>query len=98
MIAVDNQLTAGTMIHTLRDGHALPLPTPAVGLACIGRIDFHELPASFFRLAGLVVEEFRPSRVMNAPRKEMVMDHAIDVDIFHCDHSEPINRLMGILE
>ena len=46
MIAVDDQLTAGTLIGSFRQGHLLPVSTSAACLTGIGRIDLHELPAA----------------------------------------------------
>ncbi len=54
------------MIGPFTQGHLLPMVTPAAILRCIGRINFDELSASFFRFAGQFTEKFRPGGICNA--------------------------------
>jgi hypothetical protein len=97
MIAVDDQLTAGTLIGSFRQGHLLPVSTPAACLTGIGRIDLHELPASLFRFAGQFTEELRPGRVTNAFSQTMVVSHAVDVQVFDADDPKPVSNLPTFL-
>jgi len=53
-------MTAWTIEDADIQGHLLPMSTGAACLTRIGRIDFDELPASFFRFAGQFGEELRP--------------------------------------
>ena len=97
MIAVDDQLTVGTLIGSFRQGHLLPVSTPAACLTGIGRIDLHELPASVFRFAGQFTEELRPGRVTHAFSQTMVVSHAVDVQVFDADDPKPVSNLPTFL-
>jgi len=87
------------MIGTLTQGHLLPMVAPAAILRRIGRIDFDEGSPSFFRFGGQSIKELRPCCVTDAFGKTMMVNHAVDVQVLHTDHSETINdlsrRLMG---
>ena len=97
MIAVDDQLTVGTLIGSFRQGHLLPVSTPAACLTGISWIDLHELPASLFRFAGQFTEELRPGRVTNAFGETMVMHHPVHVQVFDTDHTETVDDLPTFL-
>ncbi len=85
------------MIHTLTQGHLLPMVAPAAILGRIGRIDFDERSASFFRFARELVKELRPCRVTDAFRETMVMYHPVDLEVFDADHAEAVNDLAALL-
>ena len=85
------------MIGSLRQGHDLPMVTPAALLGGIGRVDFDELPASFFRFAGQLGKEGRPCRVMNALGQTMVMGHAVDMQVLNADDPIGIDDLTTLL-
>ena len=97
MIAVDDQLTGGTLIGSFRQGHLLPVSTPAACLTGISWIDLHELPASFFRFAGQFTEELRPGRVTHAFCQTMVVSHVVDVQVFDADDPKPVSNLPTFL-
>ena len=73
------------------------MSTPAACLARIGRIDFDERSASFFRFARELAKECRPRGIRNAFSKTMGMDHAIDAEVLHADHTEAIDDLAAVL-
>src|SRR5947209_6607641 len=85
------------MIHALREGHLLPMVTPATVLGRIGRIDFDEGSPSFFRFGGQSVKELRPRGVCNAFSKTMVMGHAVDMQVFDRNDTETVYDLPGFL-
>src|SRR5437016_4382557 len=85
------------MKGSFRQGHRLPMSTPAAGLTGRGRIDSNVCPASFFRFAGQFAEKFRPTGIMNALRKTMVMGHAVDMQVFHTDDPMGIDDLAAFL-
>ncbi len=64
------------MIGTLTQGHELPVVAPAAILRGVGRIDFDELSASFFRFAGQLRKEGRPRGICNAFGQTMIMQHS----------------------
>jgi hypothetical protein len=51
------QMTAGTIENILAGRLFLPMSTFAARLRNIGRVDFDELPASFFRFARQLIKE-----------------------------------------
>ena len=81
------------MIRSLTQRHLLPVVTPAAILTGVGRIDFDQLSASFFRFAGQFAEEFRPRGICNAFCKAMVMGHAVHVKVFYRNHPETVDDL-----
>jgi len=85
------------MIHALTQGHLLPMVAPAAILCRVGRIDFDEHSASFFRFARELVKELRPRRVTDALGQTMGVNHPIDVEIFDTDHPELIDDLSTLL-
>src|SRR5258708_2107330 len=85
------------MVGSLRQGHLLPMPTPAAILTGIGGVDLHELSASFCRFAGQLTEELRPRGICNALGKTMVVHHPVDGEVFHTDDTETINDLAALL-
>src|SRR6266487_195634 len=97
MIAVDDQVAAGTAVGSLTKGHRLPMMTPAAILCRIGRVDFDKRSASFFRFARELPKELRPCRVTDAFCQTMVMNHPVHVKIFDTDHPEAIDDLTARL-
>src|SRR6266487_3181529 len=85
------------MIGTLTQGHELPVVAPAAILRGVGRIDFDELSASFFRFAGQLRKEGRPRGICNAFGQTMIMQHSLDLQIFHADHPKTVNNLPTLL-
>ena len=85
------------MIHTLTQGHLLPMSTLAACLRCVGRIDFEQGSPSFFRFGGQSVKELRPCRVTDALGKTMMVNHAVDVQVLHTNHAETVHDLPGLL-
>jgi len=85
------------MIGTFTERHCLPMMTPAAILGGIGRIHSNIPPASFFRFAGQFAEKFRPTRIMNAFRKTMIMHQAVNVQVFHTDDPRGIDDLATFL-
>jgi hypothetical protein len=77
--------------------HLLPVSTPAAILRCIGRVDFDKLASSFFRFGAQLGKECRPRGICNAFRQTMVMDHAIDAEVFYTDDPKAINNLTAVL-
>jgi len=73
------------------------MSTPAAGLTGRGRIDSQVCPASFFRFAGQFAEKFRPTGIMNALRKTIVMGHAVDMQVFHTDDSGGVYNMTVFL-
>ena len=90
-------MTAGTIEDALRERHLLSMSTDAACLTRIGRIDFDELPTSFFRFAGQLSKECRPRGIDNAFSKAVVMHHAVDRQVFDTDDSKAINNGTGLL-
>lgn len=97
MIAVDDQLTAGTMIASLTQGHHLPMVAPATILGRIGRIDSYIMPASFFRFAGQFAEKSRPRGIMNAFRQTMIVGHTVHLQVFDADDPIRVDDLAAFL-
>lgn len=85
------------MIDSCIERHGLPMSTFAACLRSIGWIDSNILPASFFRFAEQFAEELRPTRVNNAFCQTMVVNHAIDTQIFHSDHPRVVHNLAALL-
>ena len=85
------------MIHTLTERHLLSMMASAALLRRIGRIDFDERSASFFRFARELGKEYRPRGICNALGKTMMMDHAVHLQVFHTDDAEPVNNLTAFL-
>ena len=85
------------MIGTLTQGHELPVVAPAAILRGVGRIDFDKLSASFFRFAGQLRKEGRPRGICNAFGQTMIMQHSLDLQIFHADHPKTVNNLPTLL-
>ena len=73
------------------------MSTPAAGLTRIGRIDFDKRSASFFRFARELGKECRPRGICNAFGKTMIMNHPVDLQVFHTDDPETINDLPTFL-
>jgi hypothetical protein len=73
------------------------MSTCAACLGRIGRIDLDDLSTSFFRFAGQLREKGRPRRVTYRLSKTMIVQHPIDVQVFHTDDSEVVNDATGLL-
>ena len=99
MIAVQDQMAAGTAVGSLSERHRLPTMTPAAVLGRVGRVDFDHHSASFFRFAGELPKERRPRRVTDALGQTMVVKHPTHMQVFHADPPETVHdlaaRLMG---
>jgi hypothetical protein len=96
-ITIERKEAAGTLIHTLTQGHPVPMVTPAALLTGIGWIDFDGSSASFFRFAEQLVKKARPRRVLNAFDQTMSMNHTGDVQVLHTDHPEASHDLSSLL-
>jgi len=90
-------MTARTSEDTEIQGHLLAMSTAATCLTRIGRIDFDNLSASFFRFARQLSKEGRPGGICNAFGKTMVMGHAVDMQVFNTDDAKAINDLATFL-
>ena len=85
------------MIHSFRERHLLPMVAPAAILRCVGWIDFDGCSSSFFRFGEQLLKKSRPTRIVNALSKTMVMRHPVVLQVFHTDHPETINDLAALL-
>src|SRR6266699_573158 len=90
-------MTAGTSEDPHIQGHLLPMSTDAACLTRIGRIDFDQLSASFFRFARELTKERRPRGVCNAFCKTMIVNHPVHVKVFDADHPKAIYDLATFL-
>jgi hypothetical protein len=97
MIMVQDQMATGTVIGPLTQRHLLPMMAPTTILCGVGRIDFDERSASFFRFARELVKEGRPGRVTDAFGETMIVHHPVDVQIFHTDHPKTVYNLPALL-
>ena len=73
------------------------MSTRATILRRIRRVNLAELPTSFFRFAGQLGEKGRPCRITDTFRKAMVVQHPIDVQVFHADDPKAVYNLSGRL-
>jgi hypothetical protein len=73
------------------------MTTLAASLAGIGRINFDEAPASFCRFAGQHTKETRPGRVTDAFSQTMIVEHPVDLQIFHCNQPKLVDNLAAVL-
>ena len=75
------------------------MSTFAARLRNIGRVDFDELSASFFRFARQFIKECRPSRVRNAFCQTRMVCHLVRVKILYANDTKAIDdrsrMLMG---
>ncbi len=85
------------MIGSFTQGLFLPMMTPATILRRMGRVDFEERSASFFRFARKVLKELRPRRVRNTFCQTLIVDHPIHVQIFNTDGPERVDHLATVL-
>ena len=85
------------MIGTLREGHLVPMSTPATRLRCIGRVDLDHLPASTFRLARQLSKERRPGSVTDRFRQTMVVNHALHFQIFDTNNAKVVDHTAALL-
>src|SRR2546423_3013996 len=85
------------MIHALTQRHLLPMMTPAAILRCIGGIDFDSRSSSFFRFGKQLLKKSRPTRVLNAFRQTMIMNHPVHVKVFYTDRTETVYDLSTFL-
>ncbi len=69
------------------------MSTLAACLTRIGRIDFDQHPASFFRFARELGKEGRPRGIGNALGKTMIMGHVLHLQVFHTDKPIRIDDL-----
>src|SRR5450755_170238 len=97
MIAVNGKVATGTLVDPFTQGHLLPMVAPAAILTGVGRVDFDERSASFFRFARELVKELRPRRVTDAFCQTMVVNHPVDLEVFDADRPEAVNDLPTLL-
>ena len=97
MISVDMQIAAGTFKDTLRQGRWLTVSASAACLRCVGRVNRHERPASVCRFTGGHGEELRPCCVRDTFCKAIVVNHPVDVQVFHENSSISVNYFTGFL-
>src|SRR5262245_31541178 len=90
-------LTARTSEYSLRERHLLPVSTLTAGLTGVGRVDFHQSSASFFRFARQLREKRRPGGVCNTFGKTMMMHHAVYVEVFNTDHTKLVDDFSTVL-
>src|SRR6266702_1260026 len=90
-------MTARTIEHSDIQGHLLPMSTYATCLTRIGRIDFDKRSASFFRFARELSKEGRPRGICNAFGQTVMMNHSVDLQVFHTDDTETIYDLAAFL-
>src|SRR6266516_4988431 len=97
MIAVYQDSTARTIEYSFRQGHLLSMSTHAACLTRIGWIDFDKRSASFFRFARELSKECRPRGICNAFGQTVIMNHSVDLQVFHTDDPETIYDLAAFL-
>ncbi len=85
------------MIGTLREGHLLPMSTPATRLRCIGRVNLSQLPASTFRLARQLSKERRPCSVTDRFRQTLVVNHAVHFQVFYTNSAKLVDHTAALL-
>src|SRR6266542_5280657 len=85
------------MIGSLTQGHLLPMVAPATILRRVGRVDFDQHSASFFRFARELLKEGRPCRVTDAFGQTRVMKHSVHMKVFDTNGSELIDDLSTLL-
>ena len=85
------------MIDAFTQRYLLPVMAPAAILRRIGRINFDERSASFFRFADELGKECRPRGITDAFGETMVMNHAVHVEVFYADDPVGIDNLAAIL-
>jgi len=96
-VSIKVHMTAGTSEDPHIQGHLLPMSTDAACLTRIGRIDFDQLSASFFRFARELTKECRPRGICNAFGKTVVVNHAVHLEVFYTDDPIGIDNLTTIL-
>jgi hypothetical protein len=85
------------MIGSDTQGHFLPMMAPATILRRVGRVDFEERSASIFRFARELLKELRPCRLGNTFCQTMIVDHAVDVQVFNTDGPKGVDDLSTVL-
>src|SRR5450759_4301173 len=70
---------------------------PAALLRCVGRVDFDERSASFFRFARELDKERRPRGICNAFGETVGMEHAVDMHVLNTDHAVRIDDRAAFL-
>src|SRR5213083_1558479 len=90
-------MTAGTIKYPNIQRHLLAMSTSAAGLTRVGRIDFDERSASFFRFARELGKECRPRGICNAFGKTMIMRHAVDHQVLHGNQAKGLDDLAAFL-
>ncbi len=85
------------MIGSFTQGYLLPMMTPATILRRVGRVDFEQRSASFFRFARELLKELRPCRVGNTFCQTMIVDHPIDMQIFNTFGTICVDNLATLL-
>ena len=85
------------MIGSHTQGHRLPMVTPAAILRRVGRVDFEERSASFFRFAREMLKELRPCRVTDTFCQTMIMNHPVDMQIFDTNDPKGVDDRSALL-
>ncbi len=96
-VAANMQATTWTVKDTVGKSKFLPVSTFVAILSCVGRVNFDQLPTGTFSLVRKHGEEPRPGRICNAFSQTMVMNHAIDAQIFNANNSIVIDNLTRFL-
>jgi hypothetical protein len=91
------QMATRTNEYAFRKWHVVPVFASAAILRGIGRVDSHIGPTSFFRFAGELTEKGRPGCIMNAFCQTVIVGHPIDMEVFHTDDPEAVNKLTAVL-
>ncbi len=60
-----------------------PVTTPAARLRRISWVDFHHYSTSFRRFVGKILKEHTPGHIANTTGQTMLMQHTVDLYIFH---------------
>src|SRR5437764_13931720 len=90
-------MTARTSEDTDIKVHLLSMSTAAAGLTRIGGIDFGELASSFFRFGVQLGQECRPRGICNAFSERMIVDHPVDLQVFHTDDPIRVDDFAAVL-
>jgi len=85
-------MTAGTSEYPHIKCYLLAMSTLTACLTRIGRIDFHQVTASFCRFARQPREERRPRGICNAFGKTMIVQHAVDGQILNGNDTKSIDN------
>gem|GEM_PF-2330457 len=85
------------MVHAFTQRHFVPVMAPAAILRGVGRVDCDKRSASFFRFARQLVNKPCPRGVVDALSQTMIVNHAVNLQVFHADHAKTVNDLTAFL-